>query len=70
MCFGALGTDGGGSIRLPAGQMGLVGLKPTRGAVPHREIISEVNVVGILARSAQDVAAMYGSVADGSPGGT
>jgi len=35
MCPAALGTDAGGSIRIPAGFCGLVGHKPTFGEVPH-----------------------------------
>jgi aspartyl-tRNA(Asn)/glutamyl-tRNA(Gln) amidotransferase subunit A len=62
--FAALGTDGGGSTRLPAGQMGLVGLKPTRGSVPgYGGLIDEVSVVGVLARNAADAAAVYSALA-------
>jgi len=55
----ALGTDGGGSIRLPAGQHGLFGVKPGHGDVP-REGVSDgrVSEVSVLARSAEDAAAI------------
>lgn len=55
----ATGSDGGGSIRIPAGFGGLVGLKTTYGRVPRgpRSEISPMTVThGVLARSVRDVA--------------
>lgn len=60
----ALGTDGGGSTRLPAGQHGLVGLKPSAGAVPRERGYNSLSVVGVLARSADDAVALYDVIAD------
>jgi amidase len=54
-------NDGGGSIRIPAGCNGLVGLKPTRGRVPQDKMIREmpVRIVadGVVTRSVRDTAA-------------
>ena len=58
----ALGTDGGGSIRIPASCNGLVGLKPTRGRLPlDRETRMPLQIVanGVLTRSVRDTAAFY-----------
>ena len=55
----ALGTDTGGSIRLPSCWCGIVGLKPTHGLVPFTGILSlepTMDVVGPMARSAADCA--------------
>src|SRR5207253_5224648 len=55
----AVGTDAGGSIRIPASFCGVTGLKPTHGAVPTRGAVPltySQDTVGILARSARDVA--------------
>ncbi len=57
----ASGSDGAGSIRLPAAFCGLVGLKTTRGLVPNPHSRFEtvgISVIGPLARSADDAAAL------------
>ena len=58
----ATGGDGGGSIRIPAGFCGLVGMKGTAGRIPRgpRTEITPLTVVnGCLARSVRDVARYY-----------
>jgi amidase len=54
-----LGTDQGGSIRLPAAWCGVLGLKPTHGLVPYTGIVAidqTVDHVGPLARTVRDLA--------------
>jgi len=58
----ATGGDGGGSIRIPAGFNGLVGMKGTAGRIPRgpQVLIGPMTVVvGCLARSVRDVARWY-----------
>ena len=58
----ATGGDGGGSIRIPAGFCGLVGVKGTAGRIPrgpHTEIAPLTVVVGCVARSVRDVARWF-----------
>lgn len=65
----APGTDGGGSIRIPAAACGLVGLKPGRGLVPAGESLGDparLVVAGPLARSAADAALMLDALAPSS----
>jgi amidase len=57
----AQGSDGGGSIRIPASINGLVGLKPSRGRVSNAPLGADVTGLGIsgpLARTVRDAAAM------------
>jgi aspartyl-tRNA(Asn)/glutamyl-tRNA(Gln) amidotransferase subunit A len=59
--FGALGTDTGGSVRIPANYCGITGIKTTRGAVPRAGIhlISwTYDTVGPMARTAEDCLAL------------
>jgi len=58
----ATGGDGGGSIRIPAGFCGLVGMKGTAGRIPrgpHTAVAPLTVVIGCLARSVRDVARWY-----------
>ncbi len=60
-------SDGGGSIRIPAALTGLVGHKPTRGAIPNPFSLFEklsLSVIGPHARSVQDAAALLDLLAD------
>jgi aspartyl-tRNA(Asn)/glutamyl-tRNA(Gln) amidotransferase subunit A len=55
----ALGTDTGGSVRVPASLNGVTGLRPTSGRIPNRDTIPVAwtfDAIGPLARRAEDVA--------------
>jgi aspartyl-tRNA(Asn)/glutamyl-tRNA(Gln) amidotransferase subunit A len=65
LVFGALGTDTGGSIRVPSAWCGTVGLKPTTGLVSIRGIIpctADLDHCGPMARTVEDVALMLGQM--------
>jgi aspartyl-tRNA(Asn)/glutamyl-tRNA(Gln) amidotransferase subunit A len=66
LCFAALGTDTGGSIRAPSAWCGVVGIKPTTGLVSIRGIIpceASLDHCGPMARTVEDVATMLNSMA-------
>ncbi|OAL43602.1 glutamyl-tRNA amidotransferas-like protein [Pyrenochaeta sp. DS3sAY3a] len=61
-CWAALGTDTGGSVRLPAAYTGVVGFKPSYGLLSRWGVIAYANsldTVGILGRSTNDVEAVF-----------
>ncbi|WP_327659463.1 MULTISPECIES: amidase [unclassified Streptomyces] len=66
----ALGTDTGGSIRVPAALNGVVGLKPTYGLVPRRGVTSlswSLDHVGPIARTVEDAALVLGALVGHDP---
>ncbi|HSX48233.1 MAG TPA: Asp-tRNA(Asn)/Glu-tRNA(Gln) amidotransferase subunit GatA, partial [Candidatus Nanoarchaeia archaeon] len=66
----ALGTDTGGSIRLPASFCGVVGLKPTYGLVSRNGVIamaSSTDVIGPLTRTVEDAALVLDIMAGRDP---
>jgi aspartyl-tRNA(Asn)/glutamyl-tRNA(Gln) amidotransferase subunit A len=66
LCYGAIGTDTAGSIRLPAACCGITGHKPTYGLVSTRGIIPlscSLDHVGPMARTAADAALMLQAIA-------
>src|SRR5580704_4397731 len=82
LCAGGVGSDGGGSIRVPAHFCGICGLKPTPGRIPSTGHFPKaggpfalIGVVGPMARTIEDVRILFevmagwddGDVRDGDP---
>jgi aspartyl-tRNA(Asn)/glutamyl-tRNA(Gln) amidotransferase subunit A len=70
MCFGTLGTDTGGSIRIPASLCGIVGFKPTYGRVSNRGVIPmawTLDHVGPMCKTVEDAALMLAAIAGYDP---
>jgi aspartyl-tRNA(Asn)/glutamyl-tRNA(Gln) amidotransferase subunit A len=66
MCFGALGTDTGGSIRIPAAACGTVGLKPTYGELTTEGVMPlshTLDHIGPMTRSVADAALLFEAMA-------
>ena len=70
LCYGALGSDTGGSIRFPSAACGLVGLKPTYGRVSRYGVFplaASLDHVGPMTRGVGDAAAMLSVIAGLDP---
>jgi aspartyl-tRNA(Asn)/glutamyl-tRNA(Gln) amidotransferase subunit A len=70
MCLGALGSDTGGSIRIPAACCGVTGLKPTYGRVSCYGVIPlswSLDHVGPMGRSAEDCAILFDAIVGYDP---
>ncbi len=71
LAFGALGTDTGGSVRMPAALCGVVGLRPTLGRVSLNGVFPRAwsaDTVGPLARTCEDVALILQVIAGADAG--
>ena len=70
LCFGALGSDTGGSIPFPAACCGIVGLKPTYGRVSLHgafPLASSLDHIGPMTRTVEDAARMLTAIAGYDP---
>jgi aspartyl-tRNA(Asn)/glutamyl-tRNA(Gln) amidotransferase subunit A len=70
MCVGAIGSDTGGSIRIPAAFNGVAGLRPTLGRVSNAgslHVSRAFDTLGPLARRVSDVARIFAAIAGHDP---
>ena len=70
MCFASVGTDTGGSVRIPAAACGVVGLKPGLGELPSDGIVplsATLDHPGPMARTVADAAAMFDALSGRTP---
>ncbi len=69
-CFGALGTDTDGSVRVPSAFTGVVGLRPTIGRVSNHNVIPlawSMDTVGPICRTVEDCALLFNAIAGYDP---
>jgi aspartyl-tRNA(Asn)/glutamyl-tRNA(Gln) amidotransferase subunit A len=68
LCPAALGTDAGGSVRQPAANCGVVGLKPTHGLIDASGAFGAPTIceIGPITRSVEDAALLLGALVGGS----
>lgn len=69
-CMLGIGTDTGGSVRIPAACCGIVGFKPRTGAIPTRgclPLAPTFDTVGPMASSVRDCALLYSVLSGGPP---
>jgi aspartyl-tRNA(Asn)/glutamyl-tRNA(Gln) amidotransferase subunit A len=72
MCFASVGTDTGGSIRIPSAACGVVGLKPTFGELPCDGVVplsTTLDHIGPMARTVSDAALMFQAMGGSMPAG-
>ena len=70
LCAAALGSDTGGSVRLPSAFCGITGLKPTFGRVSNYGVMplsTSLDTVGPMARCVEDVALIYAAIRGPDP---
>ena len=69
-CYGSIGSDTGGSVRVPASLCGVVGLKPTHGRVSRHGALPRswsLDAIGPLARTVEDCALLTAAIAGRDP---
>ncbi|HTS62138.1 MAG TPA: amidase [Candidatus Acidoferrales bacterium] len=70
LCFGSVGSDDGGSVRIPAAHCGVVGFKTSYGRVSTRGVVPSaysMDTIGPIARTVEDAAALLQVIAGHDP---